>query len=77
MRLLIATFSIILGLTQPGLPQNAPLAGTTSPLQGVPTLAPLIKNITPSVVNIAIKGRVAQEPLSFPPSKFHTAQDKR
>jgi len=32
-----------------------------SPLQGIPTLAPLIKKVTPSVVNIAVKGRVAQQ----------------
>jgi Do/DeqQ family serine protease len=60
MRILIATLSIILGLSQPGYTQGAPQE-QASPLHGIPTLAPLIKKVTPSVVNIAIKGRIAQE----------------
>ncbi|HZS64127.1 MAG TPA: DegQ family serine endoprotease [Xanthobacteraceae bacterium] len=60
MRILIATLSIILGLSQPGYPQGA-RQEQASPLHGSPTLAPLVKKVTPSVVNIAIKGRIAQE----------------
>jgi serine protease Do/serine protease DegQ len=69
MRPLIATFSIILGLTQLGSAQVGPPIGTPTrpagPLQAIPTLAPLVKKVTPSVVNIAVKGRVApqQNPL--------------
>jgi Do/DeqQ family serine protease len=58
MRVFIATLCIILGLSQPGYPQGTPQE-QASPL--IPTLAPLIKKVTPSVVNIAIKGHIAQE----------------
>lgn len=65
MRLLTATLSIVLGLTQLGSAQVGPPGGTAtgpaSSLQGIPTLAPLVKKVTPSVVNIAVKGRVAQQ----------------
>jgi Do/DeqQ family serine protease len=61
MRLLIATFSIVLTLTQFALAQGTPPGSSASPLQGVSTLAPLVKKVVPSVVNIAIKGRIAQE----------------
>jgi S1-C subfamily serine protease len=57
MRLLIAMFSVVLALTQFGSAQIVP----NGPSQGIPTLAPLVKKVTPSVVNIAIKGRIAQE----------------
>ncbi len=40
----------------PGVP-----AADAGAKQEIPTLAPLLKRVTPSVVNIAIKGRVAQE----------------
>jgi serine protease Do/serine protease DegQ len=63
MRRILATLTVILALLQLGIVQLAtaqtPLALTSS--DGVPTLAPLVKKVTPSVVNIAIKGRVAQQ----------------
>jgi serine protease Do/serine protease DegQ len=61
MRLLITTFSIVLALSQFALAQGAPPARTASPLQGVSTLAPLVKKVMPNVVNIAIRGRIAQQ----------------
>src|SRR3972149_1435518 len=64
MRLLIATFSVVLALTHLGAARVGPPVGTpiapAGPSQGIPTLAPLVKKVTPSVVNIAIKGRGAQ-----------------
>jgi Do/DeqQ family serine protease len=44
-----------------------PLAGTQG--SALPTLAPLVRKVTPSVVNIAVRGRVAQEqnPLANDP----------
>jgi len=72
MRTLMKTIAIAIALTSSGAAQvaasEAPgLLGF--PLQCVPTLAPLVKQVTPSVGNIAIKGRVAQEqnPLSNDP----------
>ncbi len=50
------------------------VAGLTSLIggqsQGLPTLAPMLKDITPGVVNIAVRGRVAlaQDPLFGDPS---------
>ncbi len=48
--------------------------------QDVPTLAPILKNVTPGVVNIAIKGRLAQEqnPLRKDPSfrRFFNVPDR-
>jgi len=68
MRILIATFAIVLATTQIASAQVAPVA-PGGPLQGMPTLAPLVKSVTPGVVNIAIRGRIAQErnPLSNDP----------
>lgn len=62
MRLLTLIFSAMLASTVAGSaqePLSIPLTGS----QGVPipTLAPLVKKVTPGVVNIAVKGRVAQE----------------
>ena len=59
MRSLSVIFAAILALTAESFaqePQNIPLTGAA-----IPTLAPLVKKVTPSVVNIAIKGRIAQE----------------
>ncbi|HYA73941.1 MAG TPA: DegQ family serine endoprotease [Roseiarcus sp.] len=72
MRILIAALAIaitpMLSASAQVAPNGAPPA-LVGPLQGVPTLAPLVKQVTPSVVNIAIKGRVAQEqnPLANDP----------
>jgi len=60
MRLLIAIAAVLLASSYPGFPQSASTE-RASPLHGIPTLAPLIKKVTPSVVNIAIRGRIAQE----------------
>lgn len=62
MRLLTLIFTAILALTTAGSAQE-PLGTPFRDGQGaaIPTLAPLVKKVTPSVVNIAVKGRVAQE----------------
>lgn len=79
MRLPIATLAVIIltGTSFAQAPQSTPLAG--SPGTAIPTLAPLVKKVTPSVVNIAVKGRVAQEqnPLLNDPffRKFFNAPD--
>jgi len=60
-------FAMLVGLLTATAPVSSqvPFADTPVALgaqkNDVPTLAPLIKRVTPSVVNIAIKGRVAQE----------------
>lgn len=62
MRLLIITFTAMLALTaaiSAQEPLSIPLTGSQG--AAIPTLAPLVKKVTPSVVNIAVKGRVAQE----------------
>lgn len=62
MRLLTVTFTVMLALTAASSaqePQGIPLMGSQS--AAIPTLAPLVKKVTPSVVNIAVKGRIAQE----------------
>jgi len=41
-------------------PPDTPVV-RVGPPASVPTLAPLVKTVTPSVVNIAIKGRIAQD----------------
>jgi len=65
MRLLIGTLFILLGLTQFVSAQVTPPIGAPiappGASQAIPTLAPLVKKVTPSVVNIAVKGRVAQQ----------------
>lgn len=64
MRMLFAALAGVLALSaiawaQQGAPVGVPHAVVES-TDGIPTLAPLLKRVTPSVVNIAIKGRVAQ-----------------
>lgn len=62
MRVLTISCAVLLALTAASsaqTPQNIPPTGNQS--AAIPTLAPLVKRVTPSVVNIAIKGRVAQE----------------
>jgi serine protease Do/serine protease DegQ len=64
MRPLIAAFALALAATQIGSAEGAPADTTLMPggaPQGMATLAPLVKKVTPSVVNLATKGRVAQE----------------
>jgi Do/DeqQ family serine protease len=62
MRFSAVTFAVLLSLTATSSAQ-APLGIPLTGSQGapIPTLAPLVKRVTPSVVNIAIKGRIAQE----------------
>lgn len=64
MRFAIAVFSVIVATTEIGsaqvVPRGTPLV-PAGPPQGVSTLAPLVKKVTPSVVIIAVKGRIAQE----------------
>jgi len=64
MRYAAAGFSVVVATAEVGSAQVVPL-GTPPALggarQGVSTLAPLLKKVTPSVVIIAVKGRIAQE----------------
>lgn len=62
MRLSTVTFTVMLALTAASAAQE-PLGMPLTSSQGaaIPTLAPLVKKVTPSVVNIAVKGRIAQE----------------
>ena len=46
-----------LGLLTPVTPTVAQIPQVTTLKDGVPTLAPLLKRITPAVVNIAVKTR--------------------
>ena len=62
MRLLTVASILMLALTAASSPQAqqaVPLAGSQG--AAIPSLAPLVKKVTPSVVNIAVKGRIAQE----------------
>jgi Do/DeqQ family serine protease len=62
MRVLTATLAVLLTLTAASVaqvPQVVPLVGNQK--AALPTLAPLVKKVTPSVVNIAVKGRIAQQ----------------
>jgi Do/DeqQ family serine protease len=64
MRFLIVVFVIGFGLMQLASAQSPPVGMPNAPVapsQGIPTLAPLVKRVTPSVVNIAVRGRVAQQ----------------
>ena len=63
MRLFLTTFVGLLAAAVPVSPQGAfanPPVALGNQKNDIPTLAPLIRRVTPSVVNIAIKGRVAQ-----------------
>ncbi|POR47114.1 Do family serine endopeptidase [Bosea psychrotolerans] len=80
MRLLIVILAAMLASTLAGSaqePLGLPLAGSQG--AAFPTLAPLVKKVTPSVVNIAVKGRMAQEqnPLLNDPffQKFFNVPD--
>ena len=59
MRFLTLAFIAILAVAGEADAQVAPLLGM--PPQGFPTLAPLVKRVAPGVVNIAVKGRIAQQ----------------
>ena len=52
----------------------APAAAPTPPMvvgpSGMPTLAPLVKRVTPAVVNISVEGTVQQAPMAFPDDPF-------
>jgi len=61
MRALVAIFVIALAHTQHASAQVETTIPTICPSQCVATLSPLVKKVAPSVVNIAIKGRVAEE----------------
>jgi len=62
MRLSITTLAVLLTLTVASSAQAPPAPFTSNQGAGTPTLAPLVKKVAPSVVNIAIKGR-EQNPL--------------
>lgn len=71
--------SVLLGIIV--LPVTAGLTSLISgQSQGLPTLAPMLKDITPGVVNIAVRGRVAleQDPLFGDPSlgRFFNVPDQ-
>ncbi|MGP0092158.1 MAG: Do family serine endopeptidase [Xanthobacteraceae bacterium] len=63
-RFAIALFGVVVATAELASaqvsPRGTPLALGSLP-QGVSTLAPLVKKVTPSVVIIAVKGRIAQE----------------
>ena len=61
MHALVAIFVIALAHTQHASAQVETTIPTICPSQCVATLSPLVKKVAPSVVNIAIKGRVAKE----------------
>jgi serine protease Do/serine protease DegQ len=57
MRFLVIILAAI--LIAPARAEPPALLG--APLQGFPTLAPLVKRVAPAVVNIAVRGRIAQQ----------------
>ncbi|MGZ5927172.1 MAG: DegQ family serine endoprotease [Rhizomicrobium sp.] len=62
MRLLAVALAVMLAwmaASSAQEPLGVPLTGSQG--AAIPTLAPLVKKVTPSVVNIAVKGRIAQE----------------
>jgi serine protease Do/serine protease DegQ len=61
MRVLVMALTALLALGQVGHTQVAPAPLLGVPLQGFPTLAPLVKKVAPGVVNIAVRGRIAQQ----------------
>ena len=61
MRFLAMMLAAVLGLTRVASAQVAPAPLLGIPLQGFPTLAPLVKKVAPGVVNIAVRGRIAQQ----------------
>ncbi len=61
MRRLMLTCTVLLTLASVAFGQDQPPPLLGVPLQGFPTLAPLVKRVAPGVVNIAVKGRIAQE----------------
>jgi serine protease Do/serine protease DegQ len=66
MRLSITALAVVLTFTAASLaqaPSSVPLTGSQG--AAIPTLAPLVKKVTPSVVNIAVKGKVPQEQNSL------------
>ena len=60
MRLCFLTLVSLLAATAPVSSQVPFVDAPVTQKNDIPTLAPLIRRVTPSVVNIAIKGRVAQ-----------------
>jgi len=60
MRFFLTTLIGLLAATAPVSSQVPFVDAPVTQKNGIPTLAPLIRRVTPSVVNIAIKGRVAQ-----------------
>jgi S1-C subfamily serine protease len=66
-RMMIEAFAAIaLGLaaTTAGLAAGADTSRVASPQNSVPSLAPILKKITPAVVSIQTKGRIAPDPKS-------------
>ncbi len=61
MRFLVVALAAALGFTQAAHAQGEPPPLLGVPLQGFPTLAPLVRQVAPCVVNIAVKGRIAQQ----------------
>ena len=60
-RISSTTLAVMLALTAASLSQVAPAPLTRSQGAEIPSLAPLVKKVAPSVVNIAVKGKFAQE----------------
>jgi serine protease Do/serine protease DegQ len=65
MNRLLMGIALVAGATGVGLSANSPVAHASVPLPvvaelGVPTVAPVLKKITPAVISISIKGHVAE-----------------
>jgi S1-C subfamily serine protease len=59
-----ATIALVLAATTGGLAAGADASPVAPPRGSVPSLAPILKKITPAVVNIETRGRIAPDPKS-------------
>jgi S1-C subfamily serine protease len=62
MRRIFATIALGLAATTAGLAADADTSPVDPPASGTQSLAPILKKITPAVVSIQTRGRVAQDP---------------
>jgi S1-C subfamily serine protease len=59
-----AAIALILAATTAGLAAGADASPSAPPQNSVPSLAPILKKITPAVVSIETRGRIAPDPKS-------------
>jgi S1-C subfamily serine protease len=62
MRRIFATIALGLAAATAGLAADADTSPVAPPTSGMQSLAPILKKITPAVVNILTKGRIAADP---------------